>query len=49
MATIRFAFTVRATGKTTSMDLHHWFRFADGKIVFYRGTEDTEQTAAAFA
>jgi hypothetical protein len=29
------------------MDLHHYFRFRDGKIWYYRGTEDTEQTAAA--
>jgi hypothetical protein len=26
------------------MDLHHWFRFADGKISHYRGTEDTAVT-----
>jgi ketosteroid isomerase-like protein len=49
MVTIRFGFTVRATGKSASMTLHHWWRFADGRVVFYRGTEDTEQTAAAFA
>ena len=29
------------------MDLHHYFRFTEGKISYYRGTEDTEQTAAA--
>ena len=28
------------------MDIHHWFRFRDGKIYFYRGTEDTAATAA---
>jgi ketosteroid isomerase-like protein len=49
MATIRFGFTVRSTGRSGSMTLHHWFRFADGKVVLYRGSEDTEQTAAAFA
>jgi hypothetical protein len=27
------------------MDLHHWFRLRDGKIAFYRGTEDTALTA----
>jgi ketosteroid isomerase-like protein len=27
------------------MDLHHFFRFRDGKIAYYRGTEDTVQTA----
>ena len=29
------------------MDLHHFFTFRDGKIAYYRGTEDTAQTAAA--
>ncbi len=28
------------------MNLHHYFTFRDGKIVYYRGTEDTAQTAA---
>ena len=49
MAVIRFAYTVHATGKRTSMYMQHWWRFADGKIVFFRGAEDTEQSAAAFA
>jgi ketosteroid isomerase-like protein len=26
------------------MNLHHFFRFRDGKIAHYRGTEDTAQT-----
>ena len=28
------------------MHLHHYFRFRDGKICYYRGTEDTAITAA---
>jgi len=36
----------RATGKTIAMDLHHYFKFRDGKIAYYRGTEDTAQTEA---
>ena len=28
------------------MNLHHFFSFRDGKIAYYRGTEDTAQTAA---
>jgi len=28
------------------MDLHHFFRFRDGKMTYYRGTEDTAQTEA---
>ena len=26
------------------MDIHHWWRFRDGQVCFYRGTEDTAQT-----
>ena len=37
----------RRTGKSTAMDLHHLFRFRDGKIAYYRGTEDTAQVEAA--
>jgi ketosteroid isomerase-like protein len=46
---VRFGYTVRATGRSTEMVMLHWFRFADGKIVYFRGCEDTEQSAAAFA
>jgi len=37
----------RRTGKSAAMDLHHLFKFRDGKIAYYRGTEDTAQTEAA--
>jgi len=46
---VRWTYTVRATGRSTEMYMVHWFRFADGKIAFFRGCEDTEQSAAAFA
>lgn len=49
MVAVRFAYTVRATGKQASMTMLHWWRFKDGKVVFFRGAEDTEQSAAAFA
>jgi ketosteroid isomerase-like protein len=49
MVIVRWAFTVGATGKPAAMTMQHWWRFADGKIVFFRGAEDTEQSAAAFA
>jgi ketosteroid isomerase-like protein len=49
VATILWAYTVNATGKSAAMYMQHWWRFADGKIVFFRGSEDTEQSAAAFA
>jgi len=44
MAVIRFAIKSKATGKSATMDLHHWWRFRDGKVCFYRGTEDTAAT-----
>jgi hypothetical protein len=40
---------VNTTGKTAAMYMQHWWRFSDGKIVFFRGFEDTEQSAAAFS
>jgi len=30
------------------MYMQHWWRFADSKVVFFRGSEDSEQSAAAF-
>ena len=35
----------RETGKAGSMNLHHYFKFVDGKIAYYRGSEDTALTA----
>jgi ketosteroid isomerase-like protein len=49
IATIHWSFTVNATGKTASMYMQHWWKFADGKIVFFRGSEDSAQSAAAFS
>jgi ketosteroid isomerase-like protein len=48
IAVVHWTFTVTATGKTASMYMQHWFRFAAGKIVFFRGSEDSEQSARAF-
>ena len=39
--------TSRATGKAIDHYLHQYFRFDNGKICFYRGTEDTAQIEAA--
>ena len=44
---IRFRATARATGRTVEENLHHYFRFRDGSVEYYRGTEDTAQTVAA--
>ena len=46
LSVVRFRARSRATGKTAAMDLHHFFKFRDGKIAYYRGTEDTAQTEA---
>jgi len=46
---IQWAYKVNATGKTASMIMYHWWRFADGKIVFARTLEDTQQAAEAFS
>jgi ketosteroid isomerase-like protein len=37
----------RSTGRRMDQDLHHYFRFRDGKVAYYRGTEDTAQTGGA--
>ena len=46
LSVVRFRARSRATGKTAAMDLHHFFKFRDGKIAYYRGTEDTARTQA---
>ena len=45
MVVIHYAFTAKKTGKSGAMDLHHWWRFRDGKVVLVRGTEDTALVA----
>lgn len=49
VANVLWSYTVHATGCSTSMRMQHLWRFADGKIVYFRGSEDSEQTARAFA
>ena len=44
MVVTHSAATAPATGKSAEMDIHHWWRFRDGKIYLYRGTEDTALT-----
>ena len=46
LTVVRFRARSRATGKASAMDLHHFFTFRDGKIAYYRDTEDTAQTEA---
>jgi ketosteroid isomerase-like protein len=44
LTVVRFRARSRATGKAAEMNLHHYFKFRDGKVAYYRGTEDTAQT-----
>jgi len=45
---VRFAATRRANGKRSAMNLHHFFQFREGKICYYRGSEDSSLTDAVF-
>ena len=46
MVFIRYAFTVTATGKSGEMNLHHYWRFREGKACFVRSSEDTALVAS---
>ena len=46
MVFLRYGSRNIATGKEASMHLHHLWRVRDGKVEFYRGSEDTQLTAA---
>ena len=41
----RFAVRSRQTGRDATMNLHHYWRLRDGKVEYYRGSEDTALTA----
>ncbi len=45
---VRFRGRARGTGKPVAMNLHQYFRFRGPKIEYYRGTEDSAVTEAAF-
>jgi uncharacterized protein len=44
LTVVRFRARSRANGRSVQMNLHHYFKFRDGKVAYYRGTEDTAQT-----
>jgi uncharacterized protein len=44
LTVVRFRARSRGTGQTAQMNLHHYFKLRDGKIAYYRGSEDTAQT-----
>ena len=43
---VHFRARSRSSGRTSEMNLHHYFKFRDGKIAYYRGSEDSAQTEA---
>jgi len=49
MVFLRYAFTATATGKQVEMNMHHYWKFRDGKVSYVRSSEDTAQVAAALA
>ena len=44
MCVIRFGTRSNATDKSATANIHHWWRFRDGKVCYYRGAEDTALT-----
>ena len=49
-AFLRFAVRIKPTGRTAGFHLHHYFHFdADGKIDYYRGSEDSALVKQALA
>ena len=46
MVVVRYVVRSRSTGRNATMNLHHWWRFRDGLISWYRGAEDSAATAA---
>jgi uncharacterized protein len=46
LTVVRFRARSRGTGRSAEMNLHHYFKFRDGKIAYFRGTEDTAQVEA---
>jgi len=46
---VRWTFSPIANGQETSMTMHHYWRLRDGKVDYFRGSEDTQLTAQALA
>ena len=46
---VDWTFRSIATGREASMTMHHYWRLRDGKVEYFRGSEDTELTNQAFA
>ncbi len=44
MCVIRFGMGMNATGMNATAEVHHWSRFRDERVPFYRGTKFTALT-----
>lgn len=42
LAVVAYSIKSSATGKSGSMNIHHHFKLVNGKITYFRGSEDTE-------
>ncbi len=42
LAVVAYAIKSRATGKSAAMNIQHHFKIVDGKLTYFRGSEDTE-------
>ena len=41
LTVVRYRVKARTTGREAEMLLHHYWKFRDGKIAYYRGAEDS--------
>ncbi|MGZ6967306.1 MAG: nuclear transport factor 2 family protein [Acidimicrobiia bacterium] len=48
LTVVRFKAKSQKNGRQVAQHLHHFFKFRDGRIAYYRGSEDTSQTEAVF-
>lgn len=48
LTVVNYRATSRANGTTATMQLHHHWKLRGGKIVHYRGAEDTLQTLEVY-
>ena len=46
---VDWTFRAIKTGREASMTMHHYWRLHDGKVTYFRGSEDTELTAEVLA
>ena len=45
---VDWTFRPLANGSPTSMTMHHYWRLREGQVEYFRGSEDSALTAAAF-